>query len=110
MISLLTYTSAIIVLQHMKLLILFYIQYFISFIQSFLTHFLLKYSIYEIPYSHNIFFCSILQRTMRDWAISLPRKNRGLCMGPNSGYRHHRQATEANKRSLRKLRNQVGLD
>lgn len=56
------------------------------------------------------FFDSVLQRAMRDWAVPLPCQDRRLRLGPNSGYSHHRQATEAHQYCLRQLHHQVGLE
>lgn len=47
---------------------------------------------------------------MRDRTVSFPREVGGLRLGPDPGDRHHGQTAETDKRRLRKLRNQVGLD
>lgn len=47
---------------------------------------------------------------MRDRTVSFPREVGGLRLGPDPGDCHHGQTAETNKRRLRKLRNQVGLD
>lgn len=53
--------------------------------------------------------CSVLQRTMRDGAISLSRQDRGVCLGADPGYRHYRQATKAYQRRLRQLHHKVSV-
>lgn len=47
---------------------------------------------------------------MRDHPIPLSGKDRWLCLGPNPGHSHHRQAPETDQRRLRQLRHKVGLD
>lgn len=50
---------------------------------------------------------SVLQGAMRDRSVPLPGQDRRLLLGPNSGHRDHRQATETSERGLRQLRSQV---
>lgn len=61
---------------------------------------------------YKLFFScfSVLQRTMRDWPVPLPRQDRRFRLGSDPGYCHHRQTTEANKHRLRQLRYKVGLE
>lgn len=53
--------------------------------------------------------CSVLKRTMRDWAVPLPGQVRWLRLGSDPGHCHQRQAAEACQCRLRQLHHQVGL-